>query len=623
LAQALFQGRALWVSLFLMAVSTAVYAPVWRYDFVAWDDPSYITENPYVSAGLTWRGIRWAFTTGYGANWFPLTWVSHMLDVQLFGLNAGGHHLTNVFLHILNTLLLFGLLHQWNHLRTGALGGSAFVAALFAVHPLHVESVAWVSERKDVLSTLLFLLTLQAYGRYVRHRRRGQYLVVLILFALGLMAKQMLVTLPFILLLLDIWPLGRVSLQTGSADHSGWALWRERRSVVVQLVREKIPLFVLALAFSIVTVIVQRQGGAVAALDAFPLGLRVQNALVSYLAYLGSMLWPARLAAFYPYPKSFPSWLVAGCALVLIVVSAAAIRVIRNHPYFAVGWFWYLGTLVPVIGLVQIGGQAKADRYTYIPLIGLFLVVAWGVPALLSRSKPRLLVLYPAAGIVILACAVAARSQVRQWQTSTTLWERALQVTTGNFTAHTNLGHALLREGRVPEAIAQYTEALQILPDFADAHQGLGVALAGQGKLSEAIPHYREALRLQPGSPEIHNYLGAALAGEGSIDEAVSQYTEALRIQPDFADAHNNLGAALASQGKIDAALEQFLETLRLKPTADVYYNVGTMFEKKGDLQQALRYYRNAIQLDPAHRASRTALDELTAPDGHAVPTTP
>ena len=587
-----FSGQARWVRLALIAANLIVYASVWHHGFVNYDDDDYVTANPVVLRGLTWHGVAWAFTTEHAVNWHPLTWLSHMLDVQLFGLDPGPHHLTNLLFHIANTLLLFGLLHR----MTGALGRSAFVAGLFAVHPLHVESVAWVAERKDVLSTLFWMLTLWAYVEYVKRpdlRRSDlrRYGAVLLFFALGLMAKQMLVTLPFVLLLLDFWPLGRVVI--GPNPARGRALSRDGWATAIRLVWEKLPLLALSIASSVATFVIHQRGGAVIILSAIPLKLRVENALVSYVAYIGKMLWPARLAVFYPYPQSLPAWLVAGAFLALVGISLAVIRAGPRHPYLPVGWFWYLGTLVPVIGLIQVGDQAMADRYTYIPLIGLFIIVAWGVPDLLLRWPLRRIVLPSpfltrialpaAASAVILACAITAKGQFQYWEDSTTLWTHALAVTTRNNIAHNNLGASLADQGKTDEAIAHYSEALRIKSDYADAHNNLGVALADEGKLDEAIAHYFEALRIRPDYADAHSNLGIALANEGKLDEAIAQFAEALRINPDSAKAHNNLGVALASQGKLDEAIAHFNEALRINPDyADAHKNLGVALVQQG-----------------------------------------
>ena len=580
----------------MIGAIVAIYARVWHHDFVSYDDPKYVTENSVVSAGLTARGVSWALTTGTDANWFPVTWLSHMLDVQLYGMNAGGHHLTNVLLHIATTLLLFGLLY-W---MTGALGRSAFVAALFAVHPLHVESVAWVAERKDVLSTLFLMLTLWAYVWYVRQPRISRYALVILFFALGLMSKPMLVTLPFLLLLLDVWPLGRMGLGGDRSRRSGSARRADQRSVALHLVREKLPLFALAIASSIVTFLVQRRGGAVAGLDAYPLSLRVGNAVVSYVAYIVKMLWPTRLAAFYPYPTSLPVGLVAGALVLLIGVSVVVIRAGRRYPYLLVGWLWYLGTLLPVIGLVQVGNQAMADRYTYVPMIGLLIIAAWGISDLLARGRYRNIALSTAAVLVIAACAITARGQVQHWRSTPELWTHALEVTAGNDVAHNNLGLALARQGKAAEAISHYTEALRIRPTYATARTNLGAALASQGKVDEAITQYTEVLRYKPEFAEAHIDLGAALADKGRIDDAIAQYTEALRLKPDFSEAHANLGVALASQGKLDQAITEYNEALRLKPSsADVHNNLGFALASRGKVDEAIAHYTEAVRLRP------------------------
>lgn len=625
------------MSLVLVAMVVIAYAPVRRHDFVNLDDPQYVSENPHVAGGLTWPGVAWTLTARHAGNWHPLTWLSHMLDVQLLGTNAGAHHLTSVLLHIVNSLLLFGLLRR----MTGALWRSAFVAALFAVHPLHVESVAWVAERKDVLSTLFGVLTLWAYFEYVRKPRPAGYAAVLTLFALGLMAKPMLVTLPFLLLLLDHWPLGRVPQRSSR-----------------QLLLEKLPLFALSLASSVVTFAVQQHGGAVKGLDVLPLGQRLANALVAYVGYISQMLWPAGLAALYPY-RPIPGWQAAGAFVVLAAVSVVATRAARRHPYLPVGWFWYLGTLVPVIGLVQVGSQPMADRYTYVPLVGLFIMLAWGIPELLASWRHRSL-LPAAAGFVVLACAIAAREQVRHWKDSLSLWEHALQVTTENYRAHqnlghiltkqgrpteaiphysealrikpdsaeahNNLGHALADQGRAAEAIAHYSEAVRLVPDFEEAHNNLGVALVGQGKTDEAIGHLTEALRIKPGLAVTHNNLGVALAAQAKIDEAARHFSEALRIKPNYADAHKNLalthsarGTALAEQGKVDEAIGELREALRMKPDEpDFHYDLAVLFFRKGRTSDAIRHFETALTLDPGHQSARRALDAL-GPQGRAV----
>ncbi len=517
-----------------------------------------------------------------------------------------------MLLHIVTTLLLFGLLHR----MTGALGRSAFVAGLFAVHPLHVESVAWVAERKDVLSTLFWMLTLWGYVWYVRQPRLGRYLVVLVPFALGLITKPMLVTLPFVLLLLDFWPLGRVSLGADPPDHSRLAPPRDQWFAGLRLVWEKLPLFALTVASSIVTFVVQQRGGAVAGLDEIPLSLRVANALVSYIAYIGKMLWPTRLAAFYPYFQPLPWWVV-GSILGLIGVSVVVIRAARRHPYLPVGWLWYVGTLVPVIGLVQVGSHSMADRYTYVPLIGLFIMVAWGIPDLLARWPYRSIALPTAAGLVILACTITAWGQVQYWKSSVALWAHALEVTAENYIAHNNLGLVLANQGRFDEAIAHHTEALRSKPDFAEAHYNLGGALKDQGRVDEAIAHYTEALRSKPDFAEAHNNLGVALADQSRVGEAIAHYTEALRSKPDYAEAHYNLGGVLADQGRAGEAIAHYTEALRNKPDyAAAHNNLGLISAAQGRFDEAIPYYFEALRIQPSFAAAHNNLGLVLAAQG-------
>ena len=536
--------RTVWVCALLIALDLVVYAPVWHHDFTDYDDPTYITQNPEVRSGLTWRGVVWAFTTGYAANWHPLTWLSHLLDVELYRLSPGPHHLTSVIVHIANTLLLFGVLRR----MTGQVGRSALVAGLFGVHPLHVESVAWAAERKDVLSTLFWLLTLRGYVAYVRHPRVGRYLMVLALFALGLMAKPMLVTLPFVLLLLDVWPLRRLAVGPGSGHRPTSPTFIDRRAAL-EVVREKVPLLVLTVASSVVTFMVQRQGGAVLRLEEFPFGQRAANALVSYVAYTGRTVWPTGLAVFYPYPHALPEWQVIGSVLVLLGVTVGVIRLVRPAPYLLVGWFWYLGTLVPVIGLVQVGGQGLADRYTYIPLIGLFIILAWGIPDALARWPHRRIALPIAAGLAIVACMGLASHQVRYWKNSEALWTRAVDVTGDNWIAHGQLGNVLARSGRTEEAMAHYAEALRMSPDYAEAHNNLGVALAAQGRIDEAMREFQEALRTRPDYADAHFNVAAVLARKGQLAEATTHLETAIRLNPGFDKARQVLDALTSRRG--------------------------------------------------------------------------
>ena len=597
------QGRfpTLLICLLLAAAILAVYWPVRNYDFINLDDPTYVTENGHVQAGLTRESFIWAFTATDAANWHPLTWISLMLDFELYGLNPAGHHLTSVFFHLANTLLLFLVLK----LMTGAFWRSALVAALFALHPLHVESVAWVAERKDVLSTFFWIFTLWAYLGYVQRPGVRRYLLILLLFALGLMAKPMLVTLPCVLLLLDFWPLERIQL--GQAGSSRTALGpsaviaKTPRRQAFRLLLEKTPLFVLAAVSAFVTFIVLKSWGAVGALEVFPINIRIANALVSYVRYIVKMIWPLNLAVFYPHPgQSLPMWQAAAAGLLLLLISIAIIRAGRRQPYLPVGWLWYLGTLVPVIGLVQVGAQAMADRYTYVPLIGLFIMAAWGVPELMKKWHHRRAALVVSAALVLLALMTCARLQLRHWKNSIALLSHTHAVTAKSYLVHNNLGSALNELGKYDEAIAHYTEALRIRPNFAEPHYNLGTALVRQGKLKEAISHYTEALRIEPGHAEASNNLGEVLRQQERYDEAISYYSRALQLKPDYPEAHSNLGIALARQGKLKKAMAHFSEALRLQPDyAAAHFNLALALVRQERLEEAMAHFYEALRTQP------------------------
>jgi Flp pilus assembly protein TadD len=550
--KATFPLAALWASLGLVVAVGIAYWPTHAFGFVRFDDPTYVTENPHIVNGVTWSGIQWAFTSGYGANWHPLTWLSHMLDVQLFGFDGGAHHVTNMLIHALTTVLLLAVLVR----MTGALWQSIVVAGLFGLHPIHVESVAWVAERKDVLSAFFWVLTLWAYTSYARRPRAAAYAWVVGMFALGLMAKPMVVTLPFVLLLLDLWPLRRIEL---NAD---W--WTSAR----HLVWEKLPLFALSIASSVITFAVQRQGGTVASSAGLPLAGRLGNAMIAYVGYIAKMFWPLHLAAYYPYARPLPTTLVAVSALLLTVATLGAIALARRRPYVLVGWLWYLGTLIPAIGIVQVGTQSMADRYTYIPLIGISIILAWGIPDAVSRWPESKVVTASVAIVALIACTIATRIQVRYWESSTTLWKHALAVTTNNYAAHTYYGNALATSGDIPGAIAEYTEAIRIRPDYPEAHNNIGPALAAQGKLDDAISHFTEAIRLRPNYADAYSNLGVALASRGKFDEAITQYRQSIRLDPDNARAHMNLGISLQASGQGAEAARELELAVRMNPAS-------------------------------------------------------
>jgi protein O-mannosyl-transferase len=563
------------VCVLLAAITFAVFGQTLGHEFVNYDDGLYVYENPVVVRGLSLKGIEWAFTHIVASNWHPLTMMSHMLDCQLYELSPGGHHLTNVLLHTAAVIVLFLVLRR----MTGFLGRPAFVAAVFAIHPLRVESVAWVAERKDVLSGLFFMLTLWAYTRYAQKQstlgnhgkapavwfRRFDYYLVLLLFSLGLMCKPMLVTLPFVLLLLDRWPLGRVG---GREDTILGRAGVERRRGSHVFV-EKLPLLGLAVASGAVTLFAQRQ--AVRSSDELALPLRVGNALLSYVAYLGQMLWPSDLAVLYPLaPEGVELSRVALSLVVLTGISAGCLVLGRRRPYLQTGWLWYLVMLLPVIGIVQVGLQARADRYTYLPEIGLLLLVAWTASDLCARWRFRRVVLGGGSAIIVAALLVCARTQTSYWRNSESLWTHTLACTADNAVAHNDLGQALFQKKRPDEAIVHFQKALQIKPDYAEAHHNFGNALLQTGRADEAMLQYQRALDVNPQDARSHNNLGYVLLQKKRVDEAIVHFEQALKIRPDYAEAHYNCGNALLQRGQVDQAIGHYREALRFKPDSVV-----------------------------------------------------
>jgi tetratricopeptide (TPR) repeat protein len=555
----------------LAAAVLAAFWPTLHNGFVNYDDIHYLTENPYVRRGFTAETLWWALTTDRPNYWHPLTLLSHMVDWQLWGPAPAGHHATNLALHVVNTLLVFSFFER----TTGAAWRSALVAALFGLHPLRVESVAWAAERKDVLSTLLWLLTLHAYTGWVARPRLGRFLLVALGFTLGLAAKPMLVTLPLTLLLLDFWPLGRF---TG-----------DRR----RLVLEKLPLVPIAAAAAVATVWAQRVG-KLRSLDEYPLALRLENAVVSYVAYLGKTLWPRDLAVLYPYPDAVPLAKVVACAALLALLSVVAWRLRRSRPYLLFGWLWFLGTLLPVMGLVQVGEQAMADRFTYVPLIGIFVAIAWLVPA----ASPSLATGVAAVALFLLA--FQTRIQAGDWRNAAPLFAHALAVDERNPVAHMNFGYELLRAGDVDAAIGHFERALELRPYYLNARIELGNALMRRGRLDEAMAQYRRAVELDPRSVQALTNVGHALVLQGRVDEAIPYHEQALRIDPTYAVAHNNLGMALAQKGRTAEARAHFEEALRRDPTdAEALNNLGSMLIREGHPDEALVPIERAIQLRP------------------------
>ena len=569
------------IYLLLLVAVFAVYAQVRSYSFVSFDDPIYVTENPQVRAGLTWDGLTWAFTTFRDSNWFPLTWLSHMLDCELFGLDSGWHHLTNVCLHALSTMLLFLVLQR----MTAARWRSALVALMFALHPLHVESVAWVAERKDVLSALFWMLTLSAYVSYAARPSRFRYFLTLFVFCLGLMAKPMLVTLPVVLILLDLWPL--------------------RRGLRIP---EKLPFFALSLLSSIIAYVAHQRGGAVATFEVVPLTTRVENAAVSYALYILKTLWPTRLAVFYPYPLQSLAVPAACAAIALLAITVLAIRAFRQRPYLAVGWLWYIVTLLPVIGLIQTGSQARADRYTYIPMIGLTIALVWGLSEILE-PWPRIQVALATA--VVAACFTLTWFQVQTWRDDISLYRHAIAVVPDNYLARFNLAAAMEAQGRTDDAVAQLREAVRVRPYYVPARAELGQLLAVEGHPDEALRELQTAVKLRPDDAIARFRLGSVLGSLGRVNEAEEQFAQAIRLQPDNADAHYNLGLALAQQGRLQEAAREFDATLRLRSDdADAHFNLGITLARLGRIDDAITQFSEALRVRPDFPAARQALDQ-------------
>ena len=568
----------LWIYAALAAAIFVVYAAVLRFGFVSYDDPVYLATNPNVRDGITASGIVWAFTRSFAGNWYPLTWISHMLDCQLFGLDASGHHFTNLLLHTAATLLLFAVLKRITHARWP----SAFVAALFAIHPLHVESVAWIAERKDVLSAFFWMATLWTYSRYVERPGRARYLWTLVAFALGLMAKPMLVTLPVILMLLDYWPFAR-----------------GRR------LKEKLPFFALSAGVSVITYLAHAQAKAVLSLETTPAALRIENALVSYAVYIGKMFWPSGLAVFYPYPKERLTIAAACAALALVAVTIAA----RRRPYLLVGWLWFLVTLAPVIGLIQAGLQARADRYMYLPMIGLAIMIAWGGAELL-HSRPQAQIALAAAALV--ACSAVTWTQVAYWQDGVTLFQRAVDVTGDNYVARFNLAHDLRERGDTGGAIRQLQEAVRIQPDSGFAHNELGELLGKQGQLDEALVQLRQAEVSLPDDAALHYRLGILLGTAGHAQQAADELSQSIRLDPNNADAHRNLGISLAMMERLPEALAEFRTAVNLNPDdANARFNYGVALVNSGQTREAVEQLQEAVRLQPNFAEARAALDEI------------
>ena len=560
----------------LSLLTLAVFRGVLGHDFLNYDDVQYVTGNERVSSGLSLANALWAFRSVYAANWHPITWLSHMLDVQLFGMNPYGHHLTNLLLHTANGCLLFLFLSK----MTGAAWRSVLVAALFAVHPLHVESVAWVAERKDVLSTFFALATLLAYGYYLQKRGTWRYLALCGFFLLGLMSKPMLVTLPFVLLLLDYWPLQRCAFAPKEADRQ--ANPAGGNLALSALLIEKLPLFALSAISCVVTIFAQIKGAAVHSLEVTPLSLRLANALLAYLRYLGKTIWPADLAVLYPLPGAISLLQSAASALALLLISYAVYRQARRYPYLPVGWLWFIGTLVPVIGIVQVGLQSMADRYSYFPLIGIFIALVWGGADLAAQRPAWRLPLILGSVAMLTACSALSRSYLRCWKNSNTLFSHAIAVTPDSYYAHYLLGKAFYEEHDFPDALSEYALVRRLNPRFAESYLNMGIIYAKQGNQAEAIGNFATALSLKPGSAEVHYNFAVALQSQGNLAGAIDHYREVLANDAENIGAHYNLGVALMGLKRWDEAMGEFSEILRLKPELeDARQNLQICLQQK------------------------------------------
>jgi Flp pilus assembly protein TadD len=594
------QKRNLIVCLLLAVVTLALYNPVNRHPFVNYDDDRYVTENPHVRQGLTADTFTWALTSTEQANWHPLTWISHALDCSLFRLNPAGHHFTSILLHVVNVILLF-LLLMW---ATERMGPSLFVAALFALHPINVESVAWVAERKNVLCTTFFFLTLWAYGWYARKPDWKRYVAVTVLFAAGLASKPMVITLPFVLLLLDYWPLARVH-GTGTESNKGLAWSR--------LVLEKLPWLGLSAASAVITMRAQQAGGAIRTTAEVPFGVRVVTAIYAYAMYLWKMVWPARLAPLYPHPgDSLAAWQVSLAALVLIATTAAGWR-LRKRRYVLIGWLWFLGTLVPVIGLVQVGEAAMADRYAYIPLIGIFVMIAFGFADWEAEKKsgagPAI-----AAEIVLIALALTTHRQIGYWQSNRDLWAHALKVTENNFVAEDNLGGALILEDKEEEAHAHFEAAARINPKDPMSRSNLGSYFQTHNRMRDAVSQYEAAVRLTSDPvllSQTYANLGAAYLSLGKDEPARKNFDQSLRFNPNQFKAWLGVGLLAKKQGNLGEAITDLSRSVDLQPTAQAYVELGGMLAQTGHVPEAVDAYQRALKISPELVEAQQAITAL------------
>lgn len=590
------------ICLLLAATSLVIYWNVGNYEFINFDDNSYVWNNPYVKQGLTLNNIQWAFNLSGNSEdqnyWHPLAWISHMIDCQLFGLDAGKHHLVNLSIHILNSLLLYIVFFH----MTGAMWQSAFVAALFSAHPLNVDSVAWIAERKNLLSTLFWLMTMLAYVYYSRRPSIYRYILVFTVMAAGLLAKPMLVTLPCVLLLLDFWPLGRLRLPFSGQETAGVKPFHG--STPVHLIAEKIPLLVLSL-FSIIASMVSLQNqNQIVSEHIAPMSLRVENAIVSYVKYIAKIAWPTDMTIYYPFPEAIPLWQVTGALILLAAAFGAVFFSLRKAPYLSIGWLWFIGTLSPIIGIVQ-GGlwPEMADRWTYVPAIGLFVMTSWGGAAIVKKYSIKPAIAAILAFFILIPFILIAKNQTSHWQNSITLFSHSLEAGEDNEVARYNLGEGLGKKEKFDEAIIQYIEALKINPRLAKAHNNIGRILADKEQTDEAITRFRQALAIDPSLIEAHMNLGRALGNKGLTDESLAQFALALKIDPDKSEIYEDMGKAVAKKKLFDQAIDYFNHAIKMNPrSANAINGLGNAFAEKGDLDEAINKFHAVLKIDPDYK---------------------
>jgi Flp pilus assembly protein TadD len=593
----------MFAALLIVAATLAIYNPVNSHPFVNYDDDRYVTQNPHVRAGLSWDTVRWAFTSTEQANWHPLTWISHALDCQLFGLNPAGHHFTSLFIHALNAALLF-LLLVW---ATGRMGPSWLAAMLFALHPIQVESVAWVAERKNILCGFFFLATLAAYGWYARKPNWRRYFAVTALVACSLMSKPMAVTLPFVLVLLDYWPLGRIG---GGASEPP----EVSRSKLSNLILEKIPLLALSAASCLITLRAQQAGGAIRSAMIYPLGLRVENAVVAYAMYLWKMVWPARLAPLYPYAgNSLVGWRVA---LALFLLVGVSIVMLRARRFYLVGWLWFLGTLVPVIGLLQVGDAAMAERYAYTPSIGIFVIVAFGFDQLADRLKMSAMWRTVFALCVVALVGLGTIKQLSYWRSNYDLWSHTVAVTGPNFIAQDNLGGALVLIGKVDEAYPHFRFASEINPRDPMSHSNLGAYLQEHGQHREAQQEYQIAINLTSDHGLLaltYANLGSDYLEMGDDEKALASFDKALQLNPLQFNAYLGEAAMFEKRGNLAEAIKEYMQAMEIAPTPEGYFRLGQALQRNSQKYEAIAAYQQALKLAPGMQEAQEALRELSS----------